>query len=60
MCKVFGTNERLIVAETVDESGELEVSMSVYSTDYEYTDTWLNKAEAERLISHLQSVFGIE
>ena len=46
MSKVFGTNERLIVDDSIDGDGELNISMAVYSSDYEHVDAWLNKEQA--------------
>jgi len=59
MSIVSGTNERLIVEDALDGDGELNISMAVYSSDDESTDTWINKEMAVELIAHLKRVFEI-
>ena len=56
----FGVNDKLTIDDRVDEQGEVEVAMP-----FDYGDgggevcTWLNKEQAEAVIDHLQSLFGI-
>lgn len=59
MSAIFGTNERLIVDDVPDSDGELNISMAVYSSDYEHTDTWIDKEQAEALIAHLRAAFDL-
>ncbi len=59
MSKVFGTNQSLFVDDEKDSDGEINVFMPVMACDSESVETWLDKQEALKLISHLQSVFNI-
>lgn len=61
MSKVFGTRESVIIEDSADSSGELEIGMAIMADDHdsESVDDWINKDDAIRLIEHLQKVFGL-
>lgn len=56
MSKVFGKCGRLIVSDSLDSEGDLEIGMPAYSGNQE---DGLSKEDAEALISHLQEAFDL-
>ena len=57
MSIVLGNPSPLIVADSVDIQGEIEVNIA---TEYEnYATTWLNKDEAIELIDYLKKAFQL-
>ncbi len=59
MAKIFGTNEKLIIQDSPDSDGELQISMPIHSDDISCTDTWINREDAIKIMEHLRNCFGI-
>jgi hypothetical protein len=52
----FGTNKKVSIDDHLDSDGEVEIIIDAY---YERGNEWIDKAQAEAIIAHLQRVFGL-
>jgi hypothetical protein len=52
----FGRNKIIRIDDQIDRDGEVELIMD---TGYEEISEWIDKAQAQAIIAHLQRVFGL-
>ena len=54
---LFGHSDRLMVADSIDSNGDLEMEITTFRD--EGGETWIDKDSALKLIEHLKNVFEI-
>lgn len=57
MATIHGTNNRLVISETVDSDLYVEVSMAVFATDGDQVTTWLTEEDAANIVKELSRIF---